>query len=139
MATKGAAKVIDIIANPKCALKVLGQDTTSLEIGPESGCWRPLEHLQQLVLARGEFQRPRDSQGCFQRCPPASLKLMLPAALTARIDIQKAHDLGMSQPLFPEFDATLMFALQLYRTTMWSDRSRQLRPATIPTLTITAA
>lgn len=76
-----------------------------------------------LALAGREFKWPSAGRNRFQRCPPASLQVVLAAAHAARIDIQAARDLGLGQPLLQQSDGMLAFTLQLFRTALRSDNS----------------
>ena len=96
--------MIDVIANAKDTFNMLGHARISPQISGESCCLRALEQLflQPLALAGGEFKRPSAGGDRFERRPTAQSQLMLPAAHAARIDIQTARDLGLSQPLFEQ-------------------------------------
>jgi hypothetical protein len=117
--------VIDMIANAKRAFDVFGHARTGPEIGSESGSMCALEQmpLQPLTLPRGEFKRPPACRDRFQCRPPADFQIMLPTTHAARIDIEAACDLGLSNPLFQESDGMLTFTLQLFWTALRSDRS----------------
>jgi len=120
-----AADVIDVIANAEGVLDVLGYARTGPKIGGEPGSLRTLEQLllQPLALAGGQFKRPSTGGNRLQSCPAASLQVMLPAAHTARIHIQAARDLGLSNPLFKQANGMLAFTLQLFWTALRSDKS----------------
>ncbi|HTV54416.1 MAG TPA: hypothetical protein VMI06_05820 [Terriglobia bacterium] len=117
--------MIDVIADAEGLLDVLGHTRTGPKIGGESGGLRTFQQLplQPLALAGREFKRPSAGGNRLQGCPAASLQVMLPAAHAARIDIQAARDLGLSEPLFKQPNGMLAFTLQLFCTALRSDNS----------------
>ena len=79
--------------------------------------------LQPLALPGGKFKRPSPGGDRFQGRPAAELDVMLPAAHAARIDIQAARNLGLSQPLLQQPDGMFTFPLQLVWTALRPDKS----------------
>ena len=117
--------MIDVIANAKGALDVLGHTGTGPEVGREPGGLCALEQmlLQPLALPRRKPGRSARSGNRFQCRPAAQVHIVLPAPYTARLNPDGARYFGLRQPLTQQVDGPLPLALQFFRTAKGSDRS----------------
>ena len=120
-----AADVIDVVANPKRALNVLGHAGTGPQISRESSCSRALEQMlfQSLSLSRGKLAWPAAGGHRLQRRSATETQIVLPSPYAARIDIHCPGHFSLSKSLFQQCDGMLPLALQLFRTALRSDSS----------------
>jgi hypothetical protein len=120
-----AADVIDVVANAKGVLNVLGHARAGPQISWESNCPRALEQMlfQPLALSRGELARPAAGGHRLQRRSAAEKQIMLPSPYAPRIEIHGPGHFGLSKSFFQQCDGMLPLALQLFRTAVRSDNS----------------
>ena len=117
--------MIDVVANAKRALNVLGDAGTGPQISWESSHSRALKQMlfQPLALSRGKLAWPAAGRHRLQRRSAAETQIALPSSYATRIDIHGASHFGLSKSLFQQCDGMLPLALQLFRTALRSDSS----------------
>ncbi len=117
--------MIDVVANAKRALNVLGDTGTGPQISRESSYSRALEQMlfQPLALGRGKLAWSAAGGHRLQCRSAAETQIALPSSYATRIDIHGAGHFGLSKSLFQQCDGMLPLALQLFRTALRSDSS----------------
>ncbi len=117
--------MIDVVANAKGVLNVLGHTRTSPEIGGESGRQGTLEQMffQPPPLPWGEFEWSATGGNCLQCRPATQTQIVFPSPHTTRVHIQYASDFGLGNALREQLSRPFALALQFLRTALRSDRS----------------